>query len=148
MSLAIALPGSFSPPPDLGRVGWGPKNLRRLPCIARFRLPTYNLTIPNDRWSIPVPVSALAWIGGYYLLINFITLAVWGWDKLAAVTRRWRTPERTLRRLIYAGGFAGGLAGMLIFHHKTRHPAFYRVLVLTTAAHAAAWSGLLLTAHV
>jgi uncharacterized membrane protein YsdA (DUF1294 family) len=86
-----------------------------------------------------VPAHVLPWIGAYYLLINAITLGVWGWDKLAAMNHRWRTPERTLRRLIFAGGFAGGLAGMLLFRHKTRHPVFYWALAGALAAHGLLW---------
>jgi uncharacterized membrane protein YsdA (DUF1294 family) len=87
-----------------------------------------------------VIAQALPWIGAYYLLINAVTIVVWGLDKLAAMRHGWRTPERTLHRLIFAGGFGGGLAGMLLFRHKTRHPVFYWALAGALAAHCAGWS--------
>jgi uncharacterized membrane protein YsdA (DUF1294 family) len=83
--------------------------------------------------------AALPWIGAYYVVINIVTLGVWGWDKLAAVQHRWRTPERTLHRLIFCGGFAGGLAGMLVFRHKTRHAIFYWAIGGAFAIHLIAW---------
>ena len=85
-------------------------------------------------------LTALPWIGVYYLAINLLTLAAWGRDKRAAVLHRWRTPERVLRRLIWAGGFAGCLAGMVLFRHKIRRRGF------TLAAAAAAAVHLLLIA--
>jgi uncharacterized membrane protein YsdA (DUF1294 family) len=84
-------------------------------------------------------IQALPWIGAYYLLVNAATLIVWGLDKRAAVEHRWRTPERTLHRLIFCGGFAGGLAGMLLFRHKTRHPIFFLTIFAALALHLLAW---------
>ena len=83
-----------------------------------------------------MPVKIILWVGLYYLAINLLTLSIWGWDKLAAMRHTWRTPERTLRGLIWCGGFAGGLAGMQLFRHKTRHPGFYRVIAASLALHA------------
>jgi uncharacterized membrane protein YsdA (DUF1294 family) len=83
--------------------------------------------------------QAFPWIGAYYFVVNVITLGVWGWDKLAAVQHRWRTPERTLHRLIICGGFAGGLVGMFVFRHKTRHAIFYWSITAALAVHAVAW---------
>ncbi len=83
--------------------------------------------------------QAAPWIGAYYLVINAATLVVWGWDKRAAVLQRWRTPERTLHRLIFCGGFAGGLAGILLFRHKTRHPVFFLAIAAALIVHLAAW---------
>jgi uncharacterized membrane protein YsdA (DUF1294 family) len=87
----------------------------------------------------PMLAQALPWIGGYYLIVNVVTFAVWGADKLAAIGHRWRTPERTLRSLIFFGGFAGGMAGMVLFHHKTRHAVFYWVLAAALVAHSLGW---------
>ncbi len=87
-------------------------------------------------------VTALPWIGAYYLIVNAITLTVWGRDKRAAKQHRWRTPERTLHRLIFCGGFAGGMAGILLFRHKTRHPIFFLAIAGALAMHLAAWYAL------
>ncbi len=64
----------------------------------------------------------------YLLVINLITCIVYGVDKLKSIAGRWRTPEKTLLSLAFAGGSLGALAGMMIFRHKTRHLRF-RILV-------------------
>jgi len=61
----------------------------------------------------------------YLLIINVITGCLFAWDKrLARQHGAQRIPERNL--LIFAGfgGSVGGLLGMYIFHHKTRHLKF------------------------
>jgi uncharacterized membrane protein YsdA (DUF1294 family) len=88
--------------------------------------------------------QALPWIGAYYFFVNAVTLGVWGWDKLAAVQGRWRTPERTLHRLIFCGGFAGALSGMLAFRHKTRHVIFYWAIAGALAVHMIVWFALII----
>lgn len=61
----------------------------------------------------------------YPAAVSFILLVVMGADKAAARNKRRRVPERTLFSLALLGGSIGGIAGMLLFHHKTRKPAFY-----------------------
>lgn len=56
--------------------------------------------------------------------INLITFIMYGADKWKAVHKRWRIPEVVLIGMAFAGGSAGGLLGMYVFHHKTRKPAF------------------------
>lgn len=60
-------------------------------------------------------------------LLNFI---VYGLDKHAAKANLWRTPERRLLLFGLAGGAAGGLLGMLVFHHKTRKWYFWAANLL------------------
>jgi len=62
----------------------------------------------------------LIWLG----IMSLITLAVWGWDKAAAINGNWRTPEKVLLSLVFLGGAVGGALGMYLFRHKTRKPAF------------------------
>ena len=71
----------------------------------------------------------------YYLLINLVTLAIWGWDKYAAIARLRRIPEKTLLLLIALGGLGGSLLGMAVFHHKTRHGIFYVVPLVVLVPH-------------
>ena len=58
---------------------------------------------------------------GYLVIINIIGLAVMGIDKSRAKRQAWRIPEETLFMVSLLGGSLGTLAGMYIFHHKTRH---------------------------
>ena len=57
--------------------------------------------------------------------INLALFLVMGADKRAAKRRSRRVPENSLLALAILGGSVGGILGMLIFRHKTRHPAFY-----------------------
>ena len=44
-----------------------------------------------------------------------------GLDKRKAKKNLWRIPEKTLFLSAILGGSAGAIAGMYVFHHKTRH---------------------------
>lgn len=57
----------------------------------------------------------------YLALINLVTLIVYGADKRKAKKGKWRVPEKTLFLLAIIGGSIGALAGMYLFHHKTKH---------------------------
>ena len=61
------------------------------------------------------------WLSG----VNLALFLVMGADKCAAKRRSRRVPENSLLALAVLGGSVGGILGMLIFRHKTRHPAFY-----------------------
>ena len=60
----------------------------------------------------------------YLLCINLIAFAAYGWDKRKARKGAWRIPERTLFLLAVLGGSVGAIAGVYLFHHKTRHKKF------------------------
>lgn len=60
----------------------------------------------------------------FLLLVNVIDFSLFGWDKRQARQGGWRIPERTLLLWAVLGGSIGGLLGMLIFRHKTRHMKF------------------------
>lgn len=57
-------------------------------------------------------------------IINVITFAVFGIDKLKAVKDKWRVPEKVLFLLALLGGSLGALIGMYSFRHKTKKIAF------------------------
>ncbi len=63
-------------------------------------------------------------ITNYYIAINIFTFLIWGFDKLRAIQHKWRVSEKMLITLIMVGGAFGGLAGMLLFRHKTRKLMF------------------------
>lgn len=60
----------------------------------------------------------------YVLVINLVLFAVMGIDKHKARKGLWRIPEKTLFGLAIAGGSIGGILGMQVFRHKTRHNSF------------------------
>lgn len=57
----------------------------------------------------------------YVAAVNVISFIVMGVDKRRAVKRAFRVPESTLFVLAIIGGSIGSIAGMHLFHHKTRH---------------------------
>ena len=60
----------------------------------------------------------------YFIIINLITFAVFGIDKLKAIKDKWRIPEKVLFLLSVIGGSIGATLGMYIFRHKTKKIAF------------------------
>ncbi len=66
--------------------------------------------------------------------VSLITFALYGVDKRKSVRGAWRIRERTLLLFGVFGGATGGILGMKIFHHKTRHWYFWAVNILALAA--------------
>lgn len=64
-------------------------------------------------------------VGALMLVMNIITLAAFGVDKLKAKTGSFRIPERVLLLLSFLYGAVGGVIAMYAFHHKTRKAKFY-----------------------
>ena len=61
-----------------------------------------------------------------YLLLavviwNLITFLMMGFDKRRAVTGGWRVPEKRLFLAAGCFGALGGLLGMYVYRHKTKH---------------------------
>lgn len=54
----------------------------------------------------------------YLLIINLVTLFIWGYDKQMAKKNRQRISEIQLLLLVFLGGFLGGVLGVLLFKHK------------------------------
>ncbi len=64
-----------------------------------------------------------------YLLIclaavNVAAFAAMGIDKAKAKAGAWRVPEATLFLLAVLGGSVGGILGIQLFRHKTKHKTF------------------------
>ena len=60
----------------------------------------------------------------YLLIVNIVTLFLYGIDKFKATKNKWRIPEKTLIGMAALGGSIGALMGMKLFHHKTLHKKF------------------------
>ena len=60
-------------------------------------------------------------LGLYLLAVNLAAFAMMGLDKGRARRGRWRIPEKRLFLPVLLGGGLGGVLGMCLFHHKTRH---------------------------
>lgn len=45
-------------------------------------------------------------------------------DKAKAMKKEWRIAEKTLFSVAILGGAIGGVLGMYLFRHKTRHNSF------------------------
>ncbi len=62
------------------------------------------------------------------LVINGVSLVVFGVDKLKSKRGGWRVPESKLLLVAFFGPF-GAFLGMLLFRHKTRKVKFLLVPV-------------------
>ena len=72
---------------------------------------------------------------GLLIPINIITFLSLGYDKLQAKAGGRRIPEKTLLFMGILGGAIGGLLGMQVFRHKTRHSNLWIVYTLAAAVH-------------
>lgn len=79
---------------------------------------------------------------GYAVLINFITLVMFGIDKSKAVGGRFRISEFTLFLFSFFGGVLGGALGMKLFRHKTRKSGFRVIMGLILLVNLAVYGWL------
>jgi uncharacterized membrane protein YsdA (DUF1294 family) len=64
------------------------------------------------------------------VLISVGNLWLYALDKQRAKNGGWRIPEKLLLAVGFFGGAIGGLCGMGIFRHKTKHWYFYLVNIV------------------
>ncbi|MGJ7488063.1 DUF1294 domain-containing protein [Variovorax sp. LT2P21] len=96
-------------------------------------------------WVSRIPAIAV----GVLLPLSLLTFFVYGFDKHAAETGRWRTQESTLHLLALIGGWPGAWCAQRLFRHKVRKASFmtlYWATALADIAAAVAWLGRLLPA--
>ncbi len=63
-------------------------------------------------------------LGLYLAAVNLAAFGLMGVDKGRARRGKWRVPEKTLFLPVALGGGLGGVLGMRVFRHKTKHLAF------------------------
>ena len=71
----------------------------------------------------------------YYAILNLFVAVFYLVDKIKAIGRRWLIPEKMLLLPAVFGGAFGGLVGMLVFRHKTRHSNFWAISGIFAAIH-------------
>ncbi len=73
----------------------------------------------------------------YLLIVNAASFLLMHRDKKKAIKGQWRIPEKTLLGICAIGGSLGGLLGMRLFRHKTKHAAFFLGIPVMLVAHMA-----------
>lgn len=116
--------------------------------------PVQNKPNPRQRvespapWTLPrllalpafVVIYALAvlrWGFSPAILLAYVALSVaaflaYAFDKAAAVSGRWRTPEQTLHLFSLAGGWPGALLAQQLLRHKTSKQGFIAIFWFCT----------------
>ena len=60
-------------------------------------------------------------IGAVLAVLNVVSFCLMGYDKRCAREGKWRVPEKVLFIATGCFGGLGGVLGMLLFRHKTKH---------------------------
>ena len=94
------------------------------------------LDLSKLREHAPLMLSVLAVV----IVMNLVSFALMGMDKGRARRGAWRISERTLFLATACFGGLGGVLGMKVFHHKTKHwyfrvffPAFLVLQIVALA---------------
>ena len=78
----------------------------------------------------------------WFLLINVLTVVIYGADKTAARKGMRRVPETTLLLYGVVGGWPGAILGQQLFRHKTQKQPFRTRFFISVALNVAALAGL------
>lgn len=68
----------------------------------------------------------------WLLLVNVLTLVIYGVDKMAARKAWRRVPEATLLAFGVLGGWAGAIVAQQLFRHKTQKQPFRTRFIIST----------------
>jgi len=71
----------------------------------------------------------------YIAVVSLILCILMYIDKKRAIRKEWRIKENTLFTLAILGGALGGVLGMYLFRHKTKHNLFAFGFPLLAAIH-------------
>ena len=75
-----------------------------------------------------------------YVICNIATFIAYAIDKRKAQKGAWRIPEKTLLCMAFFGGAVGGILGMEILRHKTKHVQFKIVVPLSLVIQICLWA--------
>lgn len=118
------------------------------PCAANVLFPGDRLSVHKRKGGIAAAILVAAmflcvvavvvhvqtlpvWILWGYLVISLVTFLAYAFDKSAAKSGSWRTPESTLHWLSLAGGWPGALVAQQVLRHKTIKRSFRAVFWIT-----------------
>ena len=73
----------------------------------------------------------------FILIMSLFTFVIYGIDKFKAKRNKWRIKESVLLLSSFLGGSIGGLLGMYVLRHKTKHWYFVVVNILSFIIHIA-----------
>ena len=73
----------------------------------------------------------------FILVMSLFTFLIYGIDKLKAKRNKWRIKESVLLLSSFLGGSIGGILGMYVLRHKTKHWYFVVVNILPFIIHIA-----------
>ena len=82
-------------------------------------------------------MNTLAIIAAALAALNLISFSLMAYDKHCARAGKWRVPEKTLFLATACFGALGGVLGMQLCRHKTRHWYFRLFFPLMLAAQIA-----------
>ena len=108
---APSLPEPLSSPPSISRYKLG---LR----VAAATMMTLLIL-----WAISTD-NAPIWLGLIYAAMGFASAMQYRFDKIYAITNRWRVSETNLHIVDLSFGIIGGLSAQEFYRHKTVKPRF------------------------
>lgn len=76
----------------------------------------------------------------YIVFMNVWAFSLFGRDKGKAKRKQRRVSEAKLLKICFFGGAAGGLIGMNVFHHKTKHKKFTVGVTILFVIQLVLWS--------
>lgn len=82
-------------------------------------------------------MNVIGVIAAALAVLNLISFGLMAYDKRCAKAGKWRVPEKTLFLAAACFGGLGGVLGMLLCRHKTKHWYFRVFFPLMLAAQAA-----------
>ena len=75
------------------------------------------------------------WVLLSYVILSLLTYIFYCKDKMAAITKHWRTPENTLHLLALLGGWPGAVVAQYHLLHKTKKQAFLTIFWFAIIIH-------------